>query len=240
MSRRSGYRFCDHNMLCVPESGHPPPFVSTGKRLYGSASGVEDLNARTTKKAAGAQREMRQTAAILKHWREDVPQDRLGLLVKDAIRSYQRAMQLRLTEHSVSFGHWTFLRVLWQNDGITQRALSEQAGVMEPTTFSALKAMERLGYVTRRQLHNNRKNVYIHLTESGRALKDKLVPLAIEINDLAVAGVPAADVATTRRTLLMIIENLAADEARLASHERRMPSTRNLAGIVAGGAPKPR
>ena len=89
------------------------------------------------------------TQAILRHWREAVPNDRLAHLVKDATRGLTRALQMRLTEHSVSFGHWTFLRILWESDGITQRELSERAGLMEPTTFSALKAMERLGYVTR-------------------------------------------------------------------------------------------
>ena len=58
-----------------------------------------------------------------------------------------RALQMRLAEHRVSFGHWSFLRILWEGDGLTQRELSERAGVMEPTTFSALKAMERLGYI---------------------------------------------------------------------------------------------
>jgi hypothetical protein len=41
---------------------------------------------------------------------------------------------------------------LWEADGITQRELNERAGVMEPTTFSALKAMEKRGFVTLRQL----------------------------------------------------------------------------------------
>jgi len=180
-----------------------------------------------------------QTAAILKHWREDVPDDRLGQLVKDATRSFQRALQIRLVDHAVSFGHWAFLRVLWQGDGITQRALSERAGVMEPTTFAALKAMEQLGYVERRQTEDNRKNIYVHLTATGRALKDKLVPLAVEINEIAVRGVPADDVATTRRTLLSIIENLAADELACADRERRLPSTRELSSIVAGRPKRP-
>jgi len=174
------------------------------------------------------------TAAMLKHWREDVPDDRLGQLIKDAMRSFQRALQIRLVEHSVSFGHWAFLRVLWRADGITQRALSEQAGVMEPTTFAALKTMEHLGYIERRQIEDNRKNVYIHLTDTGRALKEKLVPLAVEINDIAVHGVPPEDVAITRRTLLTIIENLAADELSCAEMARRIPSTRALSGLVAG------
>ena len=61
-------------------------------------------------------------------------------------------------EHSVSFGHWAFLRILWERDGLNQRELSDQAGVMEPTTFSAIQAMEKLGYVTRVQRPDNRTN----------------------------------------------------------------------------------
>jgi len=172
------------------------------------------------------------TEAVLRHWREAVPNDRIGHLIKDAMRGLQRGMQMRLTEHSVSFGYWTFLRILWQEDGLTQRALSERAGVMEPTTFSALKAMESLGYISRRQLPDNRKNVYVFLTAEGRALKDKLVPLAEELNEVALAGLSAEDIATTRRTLLRLIENLAEDEV-CPNKARRMPSTRELAELVA-------
>jgi len=119
-----------------------------------------------------------------------------------------RALQTRLAAHGVPFGHWTFLRVLWEEDGITQRALSEAAGVAEPSTAAAMRAMEELGYVTRRQVRGNRKNVYVHLTAKGRALKAKLEPLAEEVNTIAVRGASAADVAATRRTLLLIVENL--------------------------------
>ena len=170
------------------------------------------------------------TQSILRHWREAVPDDRLAHLVRDATRALVRALQMRLAKHAVSFGHWTFLRVLWEADGITQRELSEQAGVMEPTTFSALKAMERLGYVVRRRRGGDRKKVYIFLTPKGRALRDKLVPLAEEVNRIAVRGAPTADIATTRSLLLAIIENLARDEQAV---DMRMPSTRELARLKA-------
>jgi DNA-binding MarR family transcriptional regulator len=173
------------------------------------------------------------TDAILRHWREAVPNDRLAHLIKDATRGLVRALQMRLAEHSVSFGHWTFLRILWEADGLTQRALSEQAGVMEPTTFAALKAMEKLGYVVRRQRPDNRKNVHVFLTPKGRALKAKLVPLAEEVNEIAVRGVSAADVVATRRALLAMIENLARDDVESAKRKQRIPSTRELARIVA-------
>jgi MarR family transcriptional regulator, organic hydroperoxide resistance regulator len=176
------------------------------------------------------------TQEILRHWREAVPGDRLAHLVKDATRALVRALQMRLVEHGVSFGHWAFMRILWEHDGLTQRSLSAQAGVMEPTTFSALKAMEQLGYVKRRRMPENRKNIYVFLTAKGRALKEKLVPLAEEVNRIAVSGIPATDLARSREILLAIIENLARDEAETGNGPRRVPSTRELARLVSGSA----
>jgi DNA-binding MarR family transcriptional regulator len=119
-----------------------------------------------------------------------------------------RELQGRLVEHGVSFGHWTFLRILWERDGLTQRELSDEAGVAEPSTNAAIKAMEGLGYVTRRRLPDNRKNLYVRLTPRGRALRTKLVPLAESVNRDAVRGVTAEDVETARRVLLAVKENL--------------------------------
>lgn len=172
------------------------------------------------------------TQAILRHWREAVPNDRLAHLVKDATRALLRSLQMRLNEQGVSLGHWTFLRVLWEQDGLTQRELSARVGVMEPTTFSALQAMERLGYVTRKHMADDRKKMFVFLTPLGRQLKHRLVPLAEDVNEIAARGIRAADIATTRQTLLTILENLALDEAGSSG---RIPSTREIARRHAEG-----
>jgi MarR family transcriptional regulator, organic hydroperoxide resistance regulator len=119
-----------------------------------------------------------------------------------------RELQSQLARHGVPFGHWTFLRILWERDGLTQRELSNEAGVAEPSTNAAITAMAKLGYVTRTQVPHNRKNVYVHLTAKGRALRRKLVPLAVDVNKKAVRGLSSRDVAATRRTLLAIVANL--------------------------------
>ena len=175
--------------------------------------------------------------AVIRHWREAVPDDRLAHLLKDATRGLTRALQLRLAEHDVSFGHWTFLRILWDADGITQRDLSERAGLMEPTTYSALLGMEKLGYVERRRLPDSRKKVYVFLTQRGRALRDKLVPLAEEVNAIAVEGVKPETIAAARDMLLTMIHNLAEDELAQVADKRRIPSTREMSSrIDAAGA----
>jgi DNA-binding MarR family transcriptional regulator len=154
-----------------------------------------------------------ETAYILRHWHEAVPRDRIAHLVRDTERAFRRALQLRLAAHRVPFGHWSFLRILWDADGLTQKDLSLRAGVMEPTTLAAIRAMEGRGLVERRRRPTNRKNVFVHLTAKGRALEAKLVPLAEETNRVSIAGIDARDIATLRRALLGMIDNLARDEA---------------------------
>ena len=165
-----------------------------------------------------------ETRAILRHWLEAVPHDRLAHLVRDAARAFVRALTVRLAEEGVSFGHWTFLRVLWERDGLTQKQLSDEAGVMEPTTYAAVTAMERAGYVRREQRPGNRKNVHVSLTPRGRALKRKLVPLAVDVNRIGVTGIDAASIAVTRRVLVSVIANLAQDELQRAAAASRAPA----------------
>ncbi len=168
------------------------------------------------------------TQNIIRHWREAVPNDRLAHLIRDASRAFHRALQVRLAQHGVPFGHWTFLRILWESDGLTQKELSERAGVMEPTTFTAMKAMESLGYIVRKQLPTNKKNMYVYLSEEGRALKTLLVPMAEDTNNVSIEGIAPEDIKTTRTVLLAMIENLARDELL-----QNTPTTRRKSGVAA-------
>jgi len=86
---------------------------------------------------------------------------------------------------------------------------------MEPTTFSAVKAMEGLGLIERRHLAGNRKNMHVFLTQKGRALEAALVPLAENVNAISVQGMSPRTIATVRKALLGMIENLADDESKL-------------------------
>lgn len=159
-------------------------------------------------------------------------QDQLVHLIKDALRRASRCLHMRLAEHSVSLGHWTFLQILWAQDGLTQSELSQRAGLMQPTTFFAINGMERLGYITRVKLPNSRRKVHIFLTPAGRALRKKLVPFADEIEILAVAGIPERDIAVTRRTLIAMIQNFVDDELEGLKKKRRVRSTREISRFI--------
>jgi len=169
-------------------------------------------------------REQEAARRVLKHWHEAVPNDRMAHLVKDVTRSFQRSLQARLARHNISFSHWVFLRILWERDGLTQRELSIEAGLMEPTTLIALRTMETLGTVRRRQMNENRKNNHVFLTARGKRLKKLLVPMAEEVNAIALRELSQRDIDAARRSLLTMIDNLARDDQLAAAGPSKAPT----------------
>jgi DNA-binding MarR family transcriptional regulator len=73
------------------------------------------------------------------------------------------------------------------------------------------RAIDSQGYKTREHMEGNRKNIYVRLTPAGKALKRSLIPMAEEVNAMAMKGVPDADIETTRRALLVMLDNLTED-----------------------------
>jgi MarR family transcriptional regulator, organic hydroperoxide resistance regulator len=163
------------------------------------------------------------------------PSDRLAHLIKDTSKAMARSLQTRLAQQSVAYGHWTFLRLLWVQNGISQTRLSELAGVMTPSTYGAIRAMTKLGYVTRRQKKGNRKTVYIYLTPYGWSLKDLLVPLAVEVNHVAMKGVTKSEAAQFRKVLLTILTNLGRKRTSTgpAQVEKMSPARKDISRVAA-------
>ena len=132
----------------------------------------------------------------------------VGYLLRDTYRAFTKILQARISAHGVTIGQWYFLRVLWEEDGLTQRELSQRVGMMEPTTVTALNGMEKRDYVKRVRNTDDKRKVNIYLTKKGRALRNVLLPHAIDVNIRSVQGVSVEDVETIRRVLHTMRQNL--------------------------------
>jgi DNA-binding MarR family transcriptional regulator len=136
------------------------------------------------------------------------PQHSIGYLLRDTYRAFSKVLQSRISAHGVTIGQWYFLRVLWEEDGLTQRELSQRVGMMEPTTVTALNGMEKRGYVKRVRNATDRRKVNIFLTEKGRALRARLLPHAADVNRIAAKSVTPQDIERIRSVLNTMKENL--------------------------------
>lgn len=129
--------------------------------------------------------------------RPSLPLDRsVGYQIRLTHRLIQRALQARIERHGVTLGMWYYLRVLWDDDGLTQRELSRRIGTMEPTTLSAIAAMEQEGLVRRERNAADRRKINIFLTEKGRDLEALLLPAGIEVVGVATRAFSTREIDT--------------------------------------------
>lgn len=133
----------------------------------------------------------------------------VGYQLRMANRATQRYLQSKIEPHGVTTGMWYFLRALWQEDGLTQRELSRRIGTMEPTTLTALTAMEKAGFITRERDPKDRRKLHVLLTPKGRALQAELLPLAQEVVRQATAGFAPEDLARFLGYLGAVQRNIA-------------------------------
>jgi DNA-binding MarR family transcriptional regulator len=132
----------------------------------------------------------------------------LGYLVRDANRAFQRLLERRIAPHGITRGQWYFLRVLWEQDGLSQRELSARVGMMEPTTVIALRGMEKGGLVRRVRSADDRRVTRVHLTTKAKRMRDHMLKIARGVNAQSAAGIDAAELARFRRVIRRMTENL--------------------------------
>lgn len=140
------------------------------------------------------------------------PENSAGYLVRDTHLLFARALRNRLQTHQITPGQWYFLRTLWDEEGLSQRELSRRVGTTEPTTVSALRLLARNGMIERVRNPKDRRTINIFLTDKARNMKTELMPVAVEVNDIATAGLSNEEFAQLRGLMQKIRENLSAAE----------------------------
>jgi DNA-binding MarR family transcriptional regulator len=143
------------------------------------------------------------------------PDDSFGFQVRRCHRAFDRVLNAYLSREGLTSGFWYFLRALWQENGATQKRLSQLNNVTEPTTVTTLNAMTRIGLVRRERNVGDRRKLNVFLTPRGEALKAELMPYAFRINAIASEGISAAELETCLSVLKRMSANLTREAAGL-------------------------
>ena len=143
------------------------------------------------------------SADILLHANQSV-----GYLARYAHRAFAKALTGELAPHDILGGQWSALRVLWEQEGLSQVDLAERMRVEKASLTSVLDAMERRKLIVRSRNSEDRRKVNINLTAYGRGLKARLLPYGVSINRKATRGMSTAEVDQLRGLLARVIRNL--------------------------------
>jgi len=140
------------------------------------------------------------------------PESSYGYNTRILHRAFDRLLQRQLADHGIRNSHWYFLRILWEREGLTQRELSDETNLTEPSTVIMLNQMEQSGLIRKKKDPDDKRKLRIFLTPKAKRLEKRLLPIAVQLNELAAREVSEDDLETFIRVARKMTENLLAPE----------------------------
>jgi DNA-binding MarR family transcriptional regulator len=132
----------------------------------------------------------------------------VGFLLRYADRAFTKALSEELKSRDATISRWAVLRVLSEEEGISQVELADRMLVEKANLTAILEAMVNEGLLVRsRNAHDKRKSK-LFLTARARELQKELVPFVKSVNAEATRGMDDADIRQFCELLLQLISNL--------------------------------
>lgn len=88
---------------------------------------------------------------------------------KEIIKAYKPY----LDELDLTYTQYITMMVMWEHKELRVKEVGEKLFLDSSTLTPLLKKLEEKGYVTRRRSETDERDVFITITESGEALKEK-------------------------------------------------------------------
>ena len=116
------------------------------------------------------------------------PEQSIGYQVRRLNQDMTDTMARFVGRHGISGPHWGYLRHIYFDGGLSQRELSDRMARQGATTVTALKRLEKAGFVTSRPHETDQRKNRIYLTHEGRDLVVKIMPYVRDVEEIAFAG----------------------------------------------------
>ncbi|MFV0359200.1 MarR family winged helix-turn-helix transcriptional regulator [Tropicimonas sp.] len=114
----------------------------------------------------------------------------LGFVTNHLARIMEQALQRRLKPLGLSTGYFPALLELWEEDGLTQKALVSRLNIEQATIANTLSRMERDGLIRREPDPEDGRSRRIRLTGTGRSAQAPAVAAAEAVNAEMLAPLP--------------------------------------------------
>jgi DNA-binding MarR family transcriptional regulator len=133
----------------------------------------------------------------------------LDFLIRDTrLRLYQY-IERRIARQGIPLRVWFPLRVLYRNEGITQRELGQMLGFGDAHAGVIVGVMQRHKLVTREPSRRDKRRIDLYLTPQGRKKTQQTLREMRRINAKITAGFSAVERQLFHALLMRVHENLA-------------------------------
>lgn len=133
--------------------------------------------------------------------------DMLPYLMNRLIARMNQNLADDLRESGFTFQDWRVLAVLAVHEGANLTELAEATVIPQPSVSRLAANLAKRGYVARENGKTDSRNVHLFITPTGRAIYDKMRPLAVAEYRAAMKGFSAKEYADLRGALLRMMKN---------------------------------
>ncbi|MHB1407478.1 MAG: MarR family winged helix-turn-helix transcriptional regulator [Desulfitobacteriaceae bacterium] len=132
----------------------------------------------------------------------------LGFIISRTHAKMKNNLTKALKPYNVTPEQWAVLNRLWEQDGISQKELSEKSLKDQPTTTRILDKLEQRGLIRRQANPEDRRAFLIYLTNEGRDIRYPLINLARQALAQSLKGLSKEEQAELKNLLNRITDNL--------------------------------
>lgn len=131
-------------------------------------------------------------------------EDFLCFAIYSANLAYGRAYKPILEELGLTYTQYIAIVALWEDDNQTVSSLGDKLFLESNTLTPILKNLEAMGYVRRQRDPRDERQVRISLTDAGRRLREKALPM----NLVKETGLSPEDFAKMQKGVVALRDNL--------------------------------
>lgn len=134
------------------------------------------------------------------------------LINRVGVALVERFERKTLKRHHLNIAMWRVLVALSRRPEQRQIDLALKTSIEVSTMSRLVTRSVRMGLVTRTRSNNSSREVLVSLSSKGRALVDRLIPMAMALEKDVVAGFSEIELVTVRKILQRMYQNLTADQ----------------------------
>ncbi|QGQ45112.1 MarR family winged helix-turn-helix transcriptional regulator [Metabacillus sediminilitoris] len=100
------------------------------------------------------------------------------------------------------------MMLLWEKDGMTQNEIAEKLLKDKTNIARMVSNLEKKGFIKREPCEKDRRSLHLFLTNKGRELGHRVIPITEDLNKLVCEGITDEELSEVRRILSKIQENV--------------------------------
>lgn len=114
----------------------------------------------------------------------------------------------KLVPHNLAPEQNLIMMVLWEQDGITQNNIAKKLGKDKTNIARMVYNLEQKGFIQRVNDEKDKRISIVYLTESGKKLANRIIPITEEFNELVCKGITNEELLEVKRILIKMRANV--------------------------------